>query len=434
MPIDISSIPMIDTHEHLVDESFRVEKENDILAMFLRHYVTTDLKNAGLSEYKIEELRDPGQPLQGRWETLEPFWGKVANTAYARALEIAMRDLYDIPALDVETIAEAGRRVKEASQPGLYHKIFTRAGIETAVVHDLDDVYQPGLAYGLAFPRKSDPPGLFKKVIKGSDLLNFNNKTSLLEMIQVHGWSQMHSLQNYLDMIDGIFRFSVGEGAVAVKFGHAYSRSLATRKPTYHEAEQVFNHLLFSASPDEWASHASAQPVEDYVIHHIIQQAIRYHLPIQIHTGLLEGNYNNLDNANPRHLIPLLMEYQEARFVLFHGGYPWTRDYIALGKMFPNVWLDMCWVWVISPTTGREMLHEMIETLPQNKVTAFGGDYLFIEGTYGHSVLARQNIRRVLEEKVAEGWFGEGEALQYARAVMADNARQLYSQPAKGGK
>jgi hypothetical protein len=37
MPIDISAIPMIDTHEHLVDKSFRVTRENDILAMFLHH-------------------------------------------------------------------------------------------------------------------------------------------------------------------------------------------------------------------------------------------------------------------------------------------------------------------------------------------------------------------------------------------------------------
>jgi hypothetical protein len=41
--------------------------------------------------------------------------------------------------------------------------------------------------------------------------------------------------------------------------------------------------------------------------------------------------------------------------------------------------------------------------------------------------MARQNITRVLEEKVAEGWFGEDEACQYARAVLYENARQLYS-------
>jgi predicted TIM-barrel fold metal-dependent hydrolase len=115
--------------------------------------------------------------------------------------------------------------------------------------------------------------------------------------------------------------------------------------------------------------------------------------------------------------------------VLFHGSYPWIREFIALGKMFPNVWLDMCWVWVISPQAGRLMLSEMIETIPRNKVTAFGGDYIFIEGSYGHGVMARQNIQRVLVEKVAEGWFGVDEATQYARAVLHDNALDLYGPP-----
>jgi uncharacterized protein len=425
MPIDISNIPIIDTHEHLVDESFRVSRENDILAMFLRHYVTTDLENAGLSGGKIEALRDPGQPLEKRWEALEPFWRKVSHTAYARALSIAVRDLYGVPHLDQGTIAEAGRRVADASQPGIYRKVLRKAGIETAIVHDLDGIYDPSLAYGLSIPRPSDPPGLFKKVIKGSDLLCLHNKTLFFEMVSAMGWRPVHSLQDFLDLIDSVFELS--HEAVAVKFGHAYQRSLATSKPTYQAAEQAFNHLLFSASPEEWASSADMIPVEDYLIHHIIQEAIYHNLPIQIHTGLLEGGYNNLENSNPRLLLPLLSEYKEARFVLFHGGYPWTRDVIALGKMFPNVWLDLCWVWIISPRVGREMLHEMIETLPQNKVTAFGGDYIFIEGAYGHSVMARQNISRVLDEKVAEGWFGEDEACQYARAVLYENARLLYS-------
>ena len=118
MPIDISTIPIVDTHEHLVDEAFRVSRENDILAMFLRHYVTTDLANAGMSGGQIEELRDPGQPLEKRWEELEPFWRKVSNTAYARALSIAVRDLYSVPRLDHETIAEAGRRAA-AAVPGI---------------------------------------------------------------------------------------------------------------------------------------------------------------------------------------------------------------------------------------------------------------------------------------------------------------------------
>jgi uncharacterized protein len=217
-----------------------------------------------------------------------------------------------------------------------------------------------------------------------------------------------------------------GDKAVALKLPHAYNSSLAVSKATYHDAEMVFNQMIGAAYPDESLSHAARQPLTDYLVHYTVQQAAQRGLPIQIHTGLLEGSYNNLQNANPMHLIPLLMEYREARFVLFHGSYPWIREFIALGKMFPNVWLDMCWVWVISPQAGRLILHEAIETIPQNKITAFGGDYIFVEGSYGHSVMARQNIERVLSEKIAEGWFGVDEAMQYARAVLYENALELY--------
>ena len=31
-------------------------------------------------------------------------------------------------------------------------------------------------------------------------------------------------------------------------------------------------------------------------------------------------------------LLESLIKYPEAKFILFHGGYPWTSDYVALGK------------------------------------------------------------------------------------------------------
>ena len=41
--LDISGLPIYDTHEHIVDEDFRVRVENDVLSLFLSHYITTDL-------------------------------------------------------------------------------------------------------------------------------------------------------------------------------------------------------------------------------------------------------------------------------------------------------------------------------------------------------------------------------------------------------
>jgi hypothetical protein len=40
----------------------------------------------------------------------------------------------------------------------------------------------------------------------------------------------------------------------------------------------------------------------------MIREAERRRLPVQIHTGLQEGNENILPNSNPEHLINLFME------------------------------------------------------------------------------------------------------------------------------
>ncbi len=424
MNLDITGLPIIDTHEHLLDEGYRVHAEKDVLSLFLRHYLTTDLANAGLSMERIQAIRDPGVNIARRWSELEPFWKRVSHTAYAQAVKIAVRDLYQVEAINRDTIGEIAARVEEASKPGLYSSVFQKAGIQFAVVDDLDGIYDPHALYDTPFPRPSDPPGLFKKVIHGSPLIHLRNKNQILHMQDLLGGHGIHTLQDWLDAIAQVFVRA--NQAVALKLTHAYDASLAVSKATYQDAEIVFNQLIGATYPDESLSHAARQPLTDYLLHYTVRQAAQRGLPIQIHTGLLEGSYNNLQNANPMHLIPLLMEYREARFVLFHGSYPWVREFIALGKMFPNVWLDLCWVWVISPQAGRIILHEAIETIPQNKITAFGGDYIFIEGSYGHSVMARRNIERVLAEKIAEGWFGVDEAVQYARAVLYENALGLY--------
>lgn len=84
----------------------------------------------------------------------------------------------------------------------------------------------------------------------------------------------------------------------------------------------------------------------------------------------------------PLHLVNLLLEYREARFDLFHAGYPYQGEVAALGKNFPNVYVDLCWLHVISPWVARQTLHEWIETVPANKILGFGGDYLFVEGGF----------------------------------------------------
>ena len=54
-----------------------------------------------------------------------------------------------------------------------------------------------------------------------------------------------------------------------------------------------------------------------------------------------------------------------------------------------------------------------------------------MEGSYGHAVIARREIARVLAEKVEEGRFSESYALEVGRMLLRDNALANFGLPAR---
>jgi len=85
----------------------------------------------------------------------------------------------------------------------------------------------------------------------------------------------------------------------------------------------------------------------------------------------------------------------------------------------------MCWMYIISPSYSERFLHEWLETVPANKIMAFGGDYFNVEGVYSHLLFAKQVVSNVLTQKVKDGYFTEDEALKTARMILHDNAIQI---------
>ena len=43
--------------------------------------------------------------------------------------------------------------------------------------------------------------------------------------------------------------------------------------------------------------------------------------------------------------------------------------------------------------------------MPASKISAFGGDYCFVDGVYDHQYLARRNVASALAQKVGDGSF-----------------------------
>jgi len=419
----IEGIRVIDTHEHLPPEKERITEEVDVLATLFQYYASSDLISAGMPEEEFLKIWDTSKPLEERWEIFEPWWEKTRNTAYARALEIAARDLYNVKGISSETYKTLSRRMKERNKEGLY----------TWILKEMSNIDISILDMGIYRVDRS----LFAPVLEFNEILSATDRTAIEAVGKSEG-GPIHTLNDLCNAVKAKFDRLQGT-VVGVKIPIAYNRPISFEKTSFSQAEDAFNEIykmrLFKRIevPPKGDKRVPADvgaekllPLQDYLVHLIIQEAERRRLPIQIHTGLQEGNENIVTHSKPTNLVNLFMEYKDALFDIFHGGWPYSSELGALAKNFPNVHIDMCWMHIISDSRSRSALSEWLDEVPANKIMGFGGDYSFIEGTYGHAVMAKENIARVLASKVDEEIFSLGEAKKYATWLLRENPMRLF--------
>ena len=430
---EVEKVSMVDTHEHIMPEAERNEYALDFSYLF-GHYNSSDLVSAGMPPRLMEAVRLPtmhhyriafvkrlklrrfipapereDMSLEERWQAMEPFWEAIRNTAYARATLITARDLFGVNDLNKDTYIHLSQAIADSRRPGWHrHVMKEKAGIAVSILDTLTtDVDRE----------------LFAPVMRLDHFITVRSKPELGYLEEEAGMA-IHSLDDLVKTMRRTLEKYLANGAVGIKNDLAYERTLQYDKVSRSEAETVFNRIVSRLG--EGPSWPEVKPLQDYMMHQVVQAAIEAGLPLQIHTGLQEGNGNIITNANPTHLINLFIEYREAKFDLFHGGYPYIHEWATLAKNFANVYADLAWVHIISPEIGRCLLHELIETVPGNKIMAYGGDSLTVEIAYGHSRMARQVVARVLSEKVSEGYMREDEAVVLARRMLRDNPAALF--------
>jgi predicted TIM-barrel fold metal-dependent hydrolase len=424
----VYGVKVVDTHEHLMRESDRLKMQADPLHVFLPHYLSSDLISSGMTLDELNSIRSVKTPLEERWQVFLPYWQKVENTGYAQAIKIAVKDLYGIDEFDSAAWKPLKEAMEKRQQAGFYRWVLrTKGGIEVSINDSLFtiDVESELQVPVMRFDNYATP-------LSRDDLATLSARTGI----------PIHSLDDLLEALESEFA-GIAKQIVGVKIGLAYQRTLNFEKVTYAEAEDVFNRIYRTRSfrrkevmpypawpigtySPEGMSFDEAKTLQDFVVHRIIQLAERYALPVQIHTGMQEGNENIVSNSNPTLLTDLIREYKNVKFDIFHASYPYARELAVLAKNFPNVYPDLCWVHIVSPTTAGAILSEWLDLVPSNKILGFGGDYRFVEGVYGHVVLARRNVAAVLQEKVASGEIELRQVPYLASRVLRENARELY--------
>lgn len=397
----LRNTPVIDTHEHLSSES--LQPVENVLGDYTRHYFNCDLISAGMPPEYVQMLADASIDPVTKWKKVGRWWDLCRHTGYGQMLDVAVRELYGADQIDGDTVEMIEHKYQQMRKtPGYAMRLMReRLGIE----HCMNNIWRLDL----------DSEDGFYWFMTQIDSWVAPDAKAVSGVSGIEEWARL--------AVDTLAEDLASRGAKGLKSTLAYSRTLQFDVPEIAQARKGFELIQRGAASTDGRAVMAAQ---NYIMHEILRFANERGLLLQIHTGYQEGNANTIANSNPLLLNDLLARYPNIRFDLFHIGYPYCEAAGALGKMFTNVRIDMCWAHILSPLPARRALKEYLTLMPVNKIFAFGGDCLFYDGVAGHIELARRSAAYVLAELVEEGVFTLERAKWAGRRIFYENQKEFY--------
>lgn len=415
---ELDAMEIADTHEHLPPESERVSSTVDFFTL-ASHYVMNDAVSSGLAGAELETVRDAAKPLEERWRAFEPHWKAIRGTGYGLALSEALADLYGVRELSVETLRQANAGLKRDNRPGLYMRLLReKAKIRFCVLDS-----------GWVAASPPPDPAFYRQAWHFDTFLSFSSAADIAA-IEKNSGVTVSGVPGMKRAMETLLERRLAHGLSAVKTTIAYTRSLEFAETPESGAEAAFAQLSrLKRRPPRHPREYWTRPfraLEDHMMHHLARLLEDRRVPLQVHTGIFAGNASFISNSRPSLLANLLLLYPKLTFDLFHIGFPYQDEMLALVKSFPNAFIDFCWVYVLSERVAAESLHKALDLLPVNKILGFGGDYRYPELIYAHAKAARRIFGRVLEERVRGGWSTRKQAADAARAILLDNVSRIY--------
>jgi hypothetical protein len=412
-------VSAVDTHEHILAESDRVSQPVDFFTL-AGHYAINDVISAGLPRESQELIENGAATAEQKWRAFEPYWKYARSTGYGEALQIAIRDIYGFESISAQTITKINDAIAARNKSGLYKDILKkRAGLKFCVN---DQYWRPK-------PEGVDPD--FFVLAQKFDGFVMPVSSEGIGRLEKMAGASITDLAGLKRALAKTFELALRVGMVTVKSTAAYQRDLKFEEVSEADAARDFERLMRDEEPApegfRMLSNRPYRKLANHMFHYLVQLADDHSVPFQIHTGLQAGNGNFVENTRPSLLNNLFLLYPRVKFDLFHIGYPYVHEVAVLAKMFPNVYVDFCWMHIVSPSAARSALHEMLDAVPANKLFGFGGDYRYPELSYAHLVIARRNIATVLSDRVEAGTCTEEEAVELGRWMLSDNPAALFS-------
>src|ERR1044071_317397 len=409
----VNGIGIIDVHEHHIPELL-LNPDVNLLQLFQQSY-------AGWTQarpYPLpSETRDTdpmlAQPGSSTWQGIAPFLEQSGSNSFVQNLVAAITELHSPGhrAITPDNWQQIDASVRQQHQkPDWCRETLRRAGI----AHLITDPYTDPLLDARAALGNN-----YNSVVRINSFAcgwhpesrdhNGNNAWTLLRKLG----SAPACFDDYLAGLEKLIDGMASRHQLALKNALAYDRSLDFDEPDEKLARQAWG----KASP----SFAERKAFGDFVIDRVCRLAGERDLPMQMHVGtaIIRGSH-------PLKVAGLIERHPRTRFLLMHLAYPWSRDLLGMAFVYRNIWLDLTWSLLLSPSHFKRALHEAIEMLPDESRMMLGGDNWHVEETYGTMKLARRLLAEVLEEKCAGGYFAEADARRLASKILREKAHTFF--------
>ncbi|KAK3445465.1 hypothetical protein EUGRSUZ_A01617 [Eucalyptus grandis] len=190
------------------------------------------------------------------------------------------------------------------------------------------------------------------------------------------------------------------------------------------DAEEGLQHTLRIGKPVRITNKSFI----DYVLTHSLEIAVRFDLPLQIHTGYGDKDLD-LRLANPLHLKTLLEDkrFSRCRIVLLHASYPFSKEASYLASVYHQVYLDFgLAVPHLSVHGMTSSVKELLDLASIKKVMFSTDGYAFPETYYLGARKAREVVFSVLCDACADGDLSVPEAIEAVQDIFAKNATEFY--------
>ena len=340
-------------------------------------------------------------------ESREKYFNKVRFKSYFKSLQKALKDIYEIDEeLTTDTWDHYSDVILKKYKDNTWHKTILNnyCNYERII---LDAPWNPGSDNG---DKKTFVPtfridplflGFSKEVVDHDE----NNVYKLYK-------KEFDDLDSFMEFATRLITSNIQNGCVAIKNVLAYDRNINFKGIKKEKAQRVFSVKDYTKQ--------DVVNFQDYLFYEICKLAEKLEVPIQCHTGL-----GCMDNTRAMNLLEVVKTNPNTKFVLFHVGFPWCDDILAYLHSCKNVYTDMCWLPILSPTAAEDALHKIIEVGTADKV-CWGCDTWTSEESYGARLRMNEVLASVLSRKIETGYLNVSEAKYIINNILINNPKELY--------